>query len=67
MTNEQARGYAVLAARAAGISDAEILDMYEMMPRVFDEYTEQEAESRSDRIIVNIEKKKPLPRVYYRE
>lgn len=54
MTNNEARGYAILAARAVGVPDHLIKAMYDALPRVFDEYTEQEAENRGDRIIVNI-------------
>lgn len=46
MDNDQARGYAILAMRNAGIKDREIVKAVKELYYVFDVVTESEAEER---------------------
>ena len=53
MTNDEARGYAMLAASAIGLKSHDLVRLYDVLPSIFDVYTESEAERKGDRIYLN--------------
>lgn len=57
MTNEECRGYAVVAMEEAGVDQMTIRVVYHIMHGIFDRYTEEEAEIMADKLLSTVDKR----------